>query len=97
MYIVRNVFSCKAGKARELVAKLKAAAPHLQALGIRNVRVLTDAAAGFWTVVAESEVESLDAYFQALAERPASGELQEAMAGYMDLVAGGHREIFRIE
>ncbi len=97
MYIVRNIFMCKPGAAKELVAKFKAAAPHLAQVGIQNTRILTDTCAGFWTVVVESEVESLDAYFGAVRDRAASEALSSAMAGYMDLVEGGRREILRLE
>jgi hypothetical protein len=97
MFVVRNVFTCKPGRAKELVAKFKAAGPHLEALGIRNPRVLSDTSAGFWTVVVESEVESLDTYFQLVEQRGANREIAEAMTGYMDLVEGGRREIFKVE
>jgi hypothetical protein len=97
MYVVRSIFTCKPGKAKELIARFKAAEPHLRELGIDNVRILSDAAAGFWTVVVESEVESLDRYFDALRTRPPGSELQEAMGDYMELVTGGGREIFRLE
>lgn len=97
MFVVRNVFTCKPGKAKELVAKFKTAGPHLEALGIHNPRVLSDASAGFWTVVVESEVESLDAYFHVVEQRIANPEIAQAMSGYMDLVEGGRREIFKVE
>lgn len=97
MYVVRDVFTCKPGKAKELVAKFKAAAPHLRDLGVDNIRILTDTAAGFWTVVLEGEIESLDDFLGALEKRGASPELQGAMGGYMDLVTGGRRELFKIE
>jgi heme-degrading monooxygenase HmoA len=97
MYVVRNIFSCKPGKAKDLVARFKAAEPHLREMGIHNARILSDTAAGFWTVVVESEVESLDDYFDAIRQRPASPELQEAMGDYMDFVTGGRREILRLE
>jgi len=97
MYVVRSIFTCKPGRAKELVSRFKAAEPHLRELGIDNVRIMSDSAAGFWTVVVESEVESLDAYFDALRTRPPSGEPQEAMGDYMELVTGGRREIFRLE
>lgn len=97
MYVVRNVFTCKPGKAKDLVARFQAARPHLQGMGIRNSRILTDTAAGFWTVVVESETESLDDYFEAVRARPATTDLQEAMGDYMELVIGGRREILRLE
>lgn len=97
MFVVRNVFHCKPGKAKELVAKFKAAAPHFEELGIHNTRVLTDTAADFWTVVVESEVENLQEYVHDVETRGANAALRDAMAGYMDLVQGGRREIFRVE
>jgi hypothetical protein len=97
MYTVRNTFTCKPGKARDLISRFKAASPHLREIGVDNVRIMSDSAAGFWTVVVESEVESLDGYFDAIRNRPASSELQEAMGDYMELVTGGRREIFRLE
>lgn len=97
MYIIRNVFRTKPGEAKDLVAKFKAAHPHLGELGIRNSRVLTDVAAPFWTVVVESEVDDLQDYFDAFPKRAGSAKIQKAMKGYMDLVAEGYREIWRIE
>ena len=97
MYIIRNVFRAKPGKAKDLVAKFKAAAPHLRDMGIVNTRILTDTVAGFWTVVVESEADDLSAYMARLQERPDNPELAAAMAGYMDLVDGGHREILKVE
>jgi hypothetical protein len=97
MFVVRSVFSCKPGRAKDLVAKFKTAAPLLESAGIRNTRILTDAVAGFWTVVVESEVESLDEYFGAVRDRRSNPEIEKAMKGYMDLVEGGAREILRLE
>ena len=96
MYVVRNVFQARPGKAKELVAKFKAAAPHLAAAGIRNTRILTDVAAVFWTVEVEAEVDSLQDYIGGL-ESGLSPAAREAMAGYMELVQGGRRVIYRIE
>ena len=57
---------------------------------------MTDTVAGYWTVVCETEVEELGTYFDLSRAKP-SPEAEEAMKGYMELVKGGHREIFRIE
>jgi len=97
VYIVRNIFTCKPGRAKDLVAKFKAAAPHLARMEIHNTRVLTDTSAEFWTVVVESEVTSLDAYFGAVRDRDADEAVAKLMSGYMDLVQGGRREILRLE
>ena len=98
MFLVRNVFTTHPGKAKELVQIFKKAAPILEASGIvENVRVLTDAVAGFWTVVVESEVKDLNSYVDMAQAMRGNKELGAAMAGYLDLQTGGHREVFRIE
>lgn len=97
MYVIRNTFNCKPGKAKDLVARFKAAEPHLRELGVNNVRILTDTAAGFWTVVVESEVESLDGYFDTLRTRRDGEKVGEALGDYMELVTGGGRQILRLE
>jgi len=97
MYIVRNVFTAKPGQAKKLVDKFKRASPHLAKLGVQNTRILTDAVAGFWTVVVESEVENLEDYFQTARGISSRPEIGEIMAGYMDLVSGGHREVLVVE
>ena len=94
MYIVRDVFQAKPGKAKELVAKFKEAIPHM---GGTPMRVMTDAVAGYWTVVIESQVEKLDEYLDRTRGMGGNPELGKIMQGYMDLVTGGHRELFRIE
>jgi len=97
MFVVRNVFHCKPGKAKDLVAKFKAATPQFAAMGLHNTRILTDTAADFWTVVVESESDNLHDYMHAVETRMGNAAMREAMAGYMDLVQGGRREIFHIE
>lgn len=97
MYIVRNVFRTKPGKAKDLVGKFKAASPHFHELGVANTRILTDTVAGYWTVVVESQVDDLAAYIHSVETMGGNAALREAMAGYMDLVDSGYREIFRVE
>lgn len=97
MFVIRDVFRARPGHAKDLVAKFKKAMPHMSAPGMGKSRVMTDTVAGYWTVVIENEVENLQSYFDMANSRPSSPEIEEAMKGYMDLVYGGHREIFRIE
>jgi len=97
MYVVRDVFHAKPGKAKDLVAKFRAAAPHLAAMGLRNMRILTDTVGDYWTVVAEAEVESLDHYFDVAKRERDHPQIAAAMAGYMELLTGGRREIFKLE
>jgi hypothetical protein len=97
MFLVRNVFRTHPGKSKELVKKFQAAAPHMSKLGVRSTRTLTDAVAVFWTVVHEVEVEDMNAFFSALESRMPDDGIRTALAGYMDLVQTGHREVFKIE
>jgi quinol monooxygenase YgiN len=97
MFLIRDVFRCKPGKAGALAQKLLATVPSMESEdGFRSVRVMTDYVAAYWTVVLQAEVDDtakFDAHMRSFSARP---EVKEAMAGYMELVDGGHREIYRI-
>ena len=97
MYIVRDVFRCKPGKARELAAMFKQVIPVAERDdGFRNCRVMVDAVADYWTVVFEADIESLAQFERHSAEWASRPEVRAAMSGYMDLLEGGHREIWRV-
>jgi len=97
MFVVRNVFKCKPGKAKALIEKLKKANELMERAGaVNNQRVLVDEVAAFWTVVIENEVEDMAKFAESMQQYGSRTDVQEAMAGYMDLVEGGYREIFRI-
>lgn len=97
MLLIRDVFRCKPGKSRELAEKLKATVPLLEkADGFVNCRVTVDLVGDYWTVVLESEAADLSQLERHLREYSSRPEMREVMAGYMDLVDGGHREIHRI-
>jgi len=98
MIVIRNVFHCKPGEAKTLVAKLKSSSRAMKsAKFIKNWRVMTDHAATFWTVVFETEHESLESWEKSFAEYGKHPKIQKAMEGYMELVTGGHREIWKVE
>ena len=97
MYVVRDIFRCKPGKAKELVVKFKKTIKSMEQLdGFSNIRLMVDAVADYWTVVLESDVATLEQFEQHLREWGARPEVRDAMEGYMELVEGGRREIFRI-
>ena len=93
MIVIRNVFQCKPGKAKDLVATMKETFAKMP--DMPKPRLMTDVSAGFWTVVLETEAESLDAWEKQMAGT--SADARRAMSSYMDLVTGGYREIFRVE
>ncbi|MHB0970210.1 MAG: hypothetical protein ACYC7A_03025 [Thermoanaerobaculia bacterium] len=94
MVIIRNVFQCKPGQAKNLVALLKQT--FVGSPGMPQARVMTDLSAGFWTVVLETEAASLEEWEKQMSASTASGA-RSPMEGYMELVTGGYREIFRVE
>ena len=62
------------------------------------MRVMTDISAErFWTVVAELEVASIEAFAEASRKSMEMKEVQDIMQGYHDLVDHGRREIYTLE
>jgi hypothetical protein len=97
MYKVRDIFRCKPGKAKDLAARFKALIPSMEREdNFTNCRVMVDVVSDYWTVVVEAEFESLDHFERHMADFGGRRETQEVLSGYMELVNGGHREIFRI-
>lgn len=94
MLIIRNVFQCKPGQAKNLVAMLKETFAANSEMP--RSRVMTDLSAGFWTVVLETETASLEEWEKQMGAATSSAA-RAPMEGYMELVTGGYREIFRIE
>jgi hypothetical protein len=94
MFVIRNVFRCKPGQAKNVIEKFQKAMPMMQELA--KQRILVDEVAGFWTVVVETEADDLSTFEKLLKERGQRPEIQEAMKGYLDSVESGYREIFRV-
>lgn len=96
MYLIRETFHCKPGMAKELVKKFSQTIPYMKELNHKNAKILTDVASDYWTVVLESEVETLGDFEnqKGFTSRP---EVKNIMKDYMTLVESGKREIFYIE
>jgi hypothetical protein len=99
MYLIRDIMHCKPGKARPMIDKFKALTKAMKKSGFKNqFRVLTDVSGErYWTVVAEMEVENLEAFTAMSRKTMSDKNIQKAMKGYHDLVDEGRREIFMIE
>ena len=98
MYLVKETMHCKPGKVREIVGRFKAMMPIIQKMGYKPFRILTDAVGDqFWTVVAITEVQTIDEFFSMMDKVGANEELGKIMAGYHDFVISGKREIYKIE
>jgi heme-degrading monooxygenase HmoA len=97
MFLIREVLHCKPGKVGELIEKFKTVGKVMQSMGIQPFRLFTDMSGErFWTLVLESEFETLDAYEEMESRILANEEVRQAMAGYHDLVENGRREIYRV-
>ena len=95
MYLIREVLYCKPGKVRSLVDKFKALNTVIEEMGYKPFRIYTDVGGErFWTLVLESEAESVDANREMEATVMANKKAQDAMDGYHDLVIEGRREIY---
>ncbi|HVO72608.1 MAG TPA: hypothetical protein VMT35_01180 [Ignavibacteriaceae bacterium] len=97
MYLVREVFRTKPGKAKELVKKFKQTAPIMEKQGMKGFKIMTDIATTYWTVVLESEVDDLGKFAKEIRGETSQPEMQNIMKGYLDLVEEGRREIYLIE
>ena len=102
MLLIREVMYCKPGKVRPLVEKFQAMSKLGEKSGMGKMRVMTDVSAErYWTLVAEMEVPSLQAFEQMMSGQGQSEQDSKAfeniMKGYHDLVEHGRREIYKIE
>jgi hypothetical protein len=98
MFLVRDIMYCKPGKARPMVDKFLALAKLGEKIGMGKMRVFTDVSAErYWTVVAETEVASMEQHAEMARKSMQMPEFQDAMKGYHDLVVEGRREIYTIE
>ncbi|MGH7593043.1 MAG: hypothetical protein ACRELE_04220 [Gemmatimonadales bacterium] len=102
MYLVREIMYCKPGKVRAMVEKFQAVSALGEKVGMPKMRIMTDfSAEQYWTVVAEMDVPSLQAFEQMMNNPQGSPDdmkkMEEIMKGYHDLVQRGKREIYKIE
>lgn len=102
MLLIREVMSCKPGKVRPLVEKFLAMSKLGTKSGMPPMKIMTDfCAERYWTVVAEMEVPSMQA-FEAMMKGEGQNsedakEMEKIMKDYHELVERGKREIYKIE
>lgn len=102
MLLIREVFHCRPGKVRPFVEKFLAMAKLTEQAGQGKMRIMTDLAGErFWTIVAEMEAPTLQAFEEMMQgkgmDEKTQKELERIMGDYHELVDQGHREIFKIE
>jgi hypothetical protein len=102
MLLIREVMYCKPGKVRPLVEKFLAMSKLGTKSGMPPMKIMTDfCAERYWTVVAEMEVPSMQA-FEAMMKGEGQNpddakEMEKIMKDYHELVQRGKREIYKIE
>ena len=93
MYIVRETFTARPGKASSLAKLLKQAMGQMTTL---KTRVLTDYIAAFNTVVVEVETDDLATFDRAMADYATRTDIHDLMKGYTDMYVTGKREVYRV-
>ncbi|MEW5985150.1 MAG: hypothetical protein AB1791_00785 [Chloroflexota bacterium] len=97
MIVVRDVFQARYGKGGELVQLLRQSSEALN-VGVKyGSRILTDASGTFFTVVVETEVESLADWEGRIGEVFARPDFGEWFSQMIPLVESGRREFYYVE
>ena len=93
MFVVRETFTAKPGKASQLAKLFKQVMSEMPRM---KPRVSTDFIGQFNTVVLESECEDLNEFEKTMQEYMSRQDLRDKMKGYTDLYQEGRREVFKI-
>lgn len=97
MILERTVMHCKPGTVQQVVESMKGLGEMLEQQDvIKSFRILTDLSGSFDTVVIESEIESIDAYYAMLHSmfEQEANEIDDAVAPNYNT---GHRTFYTIE
>jgi hypothetical protein len=93
MIIVRDVFQLHFGKSKEALALMREGRELERKMGYPVSRLLTDVVGSYYTLVSESNFESLADFEKVMNFSP---EWREWYAKFTPLVREGRREIFRV-
>ena len=93
MFVVRETFTAKPGKAGALAKLFKEVMSEMPRI---RPRVMTDFIAQFNTVVLETECEELGEFEKTMQEYMSRQDLRDKMKGYTDHYLTGTREIFQV-
>jgi len=95
--LVRNVFRLKFGTAREAIGLWREGIGVLRRAGVsRDIRVLTDLAGPFYTLVVEETFESLGAMEDAFRADSRLPEWREFYSRFATIAETGERELYTI-
>jgi hypothetical protein len=93
MFVVRETFTAKPGKASQLAQLFKQTMSEMPRM---KPRVLTDFIGQFNTVVLETEAEDLNEFEKTMTEFMSRQDLRDKLKGYTELYQEGKREVFKI-
>ncbi|MDP9313244.1 MAG: hypothetical protein M3R24_20560 [Chloroflexota bacterium] len=96
MILVRTVFQVKWGKMDEVLAGMAQMRAITDAMGMGNVRVITDLSGPMFTLVQEREVESIEQSQQQMQALFRNPEWQAMSARMPDLFESGRTEFYNI-
>jgi hypothetical protein len=94
MIVVRDIFQLHFGKARDAIALAREMRATAMAGGFD--RILTDLTGQYYTLVFESEFESLAAFEQSLRKELSDPSFKELYSRLVPLVHEGRREVFQL-
>lgn len=98
MILERTVLQCKPGTVRQVVDNFKSMGGAMADQDvIKSFRILTDLSGPFDTVVIESEIESIDAYYAMLQAMFAAEEENQDQDDMMASYNTGTRTFYTIE
>ena len=93
MFVIRETFTAKPGKASALATMFKQVMGEMTTL---KTRVMTDYIAGFNTVVLETEVQNLGDFEKELETYMSRPDLRDKMKGYTEMYQDGRREVYKV-
>lgn len=97
MILVRDVFQLRFGAAREAVALWREGLEFLRRSGVaHDVRLLTDLAGPYYTLVLESTYGSLSEFERGMRESMDDAAWRAWYARFVPLADSGRREIFNV-
>jgi hypothetical protein len=93
MFVVRETFIAKPGKASQLAKLFKEVMSDMPRM---KPRISTDFIANFNTVVLETEANDLADFEKTMQEYMSRQDLRDKMKGYTELYQEGKREVFKV-
>ncbi len=96
MIIVRNTFQLKFGKAKDAKVLIKESLDLMKRNGNSLPRYMTDLTGEFYTLVMETQYNSLADMEKEFSSSMGSPEFEQWYNKFVPLVESGHREIFSL-